>query len=296
MKEKEVSVVVLGGSGHLGKSVFQLLEKSKGINVKGTYYENRPKWTKEDNFFYFNGAASHLDPDAVEIFSKADFVLNFMSPRRFDYVDLVLFNSPLQIAEIVSENGGEFITFGGTINQNTKLDLKDKAIERLSNVIEEKGLGKSVFSAMVVDKDSRLINIISEMSKYKLTPTIGDGSNKVRALHVIDFSKIVCRMVTGTVRMSSGRYTLAGNEKMTIRHIISLTCESRKRTKPIFLNIKKGLALKYKGILDGIFGTNITDIDIENLDYNEVSIGKDICRELKVKPLTLHARVKRDGL
>lgn len=294
MSNKDVKVVILGGSGHLGKSVFSRFKSMEGVDVRGTYYENRPKTNSDDDFMYFNAGASHLDQDTLDVITSADFVFNFMKPKRADYFDSVLFDTPLKLAELVKEKGGAFISFGGSVNENNADSDISKAIRRLSNVLTERGLGSSIYTSLVLDSKSRLIARIASLSKYKLTPLVGDGGNRITPLHVTDFSMIVARLISK--RLSPCEYELFGRETMTFRHLISITCSQKKMYKPIFLNIKKSIFLNNKGFFEGMFDIKLSKYDINELDYKESKGRRDLCKFLRVKPLSFDARVKREGL
>ncbi len=294
MTKKEVNVVVIGGSGYLGKSVFQRLKATQNVNVIGTYYENKPKWASDGEFIYFNGGVDRIDADAEELFSSADVVLNFMRPKRSDFFDSVLFELPLKIANIVTSAGGKFYTFGGRLNKSEIDNTDVKITKRLSNVLKEREIGISIDLTMILDKESRIIDVIKGISKYKITPLSGDGSNKVRAIHIKDFSMIVARLVQA--KLDDYHYDLIGRETMTVRHLVSITCENSDLPKPIFFNIKKSLFYRYKFILEGIFEIKLSPLDIQILDYEETCCKKDLCKALKIKPLSFDARVKREGL
>lgn len=294
MAKEEVKVLILGGSSHLGSALFKSLKKTKGIKVKATYYENRPKWAEEGEFHYLNGNAPALDEDITVLVKDSDITFNFMNPRRVDFIDSVLFDTPLLIADLAYQHNSRFINVCGSINSRTSEMQQSKAIERLSNVLSERNIGTSVALPMVLDKNSRLVEIISALSKYKITPMVGDGSNKVRAIHRTDFTAVMTRLALN--KLPHGKYDLVGSEAMTIRHLFNVVCKEKGRSKPIFFSIKSTIIEKYRKLLGEVFGVNVSIEDIHSLNYDERVENTCLCRALKLKPLSFDSRVKRGGL
>lgn len=294
MANNEIKVLILGGSGHLGSSIFRRLNTTKGIKVVGTYYENKPRWAEDGSFYYLNGNTPEIDDDFLKVIDDSDVVLNLIKPRRTDFNDSVLFDTPLKIAEIISKKGGRFLTLCGSINMQGRETPYSKSTERLANVLVERDIGSSVQLPMIIDKNSRAIEVIFALSKYKITPIIGDGSHKVRALHVTDFISIITKMIQ--VHLPNEKYYLTGSEAMTLRHLFNVACQENKSPKPIFLSINRNMFEKYRTSIGELFGIKLSLSDIFLLDFKEEIEGADLCKSLKVKPLSFDARVKRDGL
>jgi nucleoside-diphosphate-sugar epimerase len=293
LNKKEVSVLILGGSGYLGRSVFELLKSTDGISVSGTYYENKPKWV-EDNFFsYFNASAVDMDIDMASKIKEADFVLDLMHTNRKDYFDNVFFNTPLNIADMVKSSGGVYVQFSNLANTRNTDAKNDMTSQRLSNVILEKKLGIVLHLAPILSSEANVMKVIKALSKYKLTPILGDGSNKIDAIHKTDFSLVIRRLVMSRIR--DGEFYLVGSNVMTIRHLFNIAALQNKQSKPIFLSISDKLFVNYKGVIESLLDTVITTSDLNILMYKEQAVGVSLTQELKVKPLSFDARIKREG-
>jgi nucleoside-diphosphate-sugar epimerase len=294
LDKKEVVVLILGGSGYLGQSVFKLLNATDGISVSGTYYENKPKWAEDNNFSYFNANAAEIDTDFVSKIKRADFVLDLTRTDRKDYFDNVFFNTPIRVANLVKSSGGVYVQFNNLASSTNLSPKRDMTSQRLSNVILEKKLGIVLHTAPVLSSKARFMKVINGLSKYKITPIIGDGSNKIDAIHATDFSLIIRRLVKSDIKL--GEFFLVGSNVMTVRHLFNISAHQNKNSKPIFLSISDKLFVSYKGILESLFEINITTEDIDILRYNGYQEGESLSKKLKVKPLSFDARIKREGL
>lgn len=293
MENKEVNILILGGSGFLGKSIIERLKLKENINIHGTYYENKPKWANDTDFTYFNANVPELDAEFINKIKHSDFVINLMDTSRKDFFENVLFEVPFKIAELSAEYGCKFITLNKSSNAYDTESSYAKTVNRLSNVLKEKGTSIIIASAPVISSESKIIRCIRNLCKYKITPIMGDGSNKIQPIHKTDFSMIISRLVTSSI--TSGSYYLLGGEAMTIRHIFNLAAQN-KIGKPMFVSISEKIFVKYKKIIDSIFETSISSHEISVLGYKENLEGSSLALALKVKPLSLDARIKRDGL
>lgn len=293
MKNKEVRVLILGCSGYLGKGVFKLLESTEGVNVQGTYYENKPRWTDDKNLLYFNAGVSALDEEMLENIKLADYILDFTWTERKDYIDNLFFNMPFTIAEIATSNNGTYVSFNSTEGQGDPDSIIKKTSNRFANVLTEKELGLVIYLSPVISSESRIVPVIKALTKYKITPILGDGSNKIDAIHQKDFTLLVRRLILSG--LSRGRFRLHGSSSMTVRHLFNVIAGAHNQPKPIFINISKNIFIKYKKAIETIFDTKIDNYTADILNYKEGSEGSSLAKKMKVKTLSFDGRAKREG-
>jgi len=289
---KEVKILVLGSSGAIGQALTKELFKS-GYQVTGTYYENKPSNTLAD-YMYFNAGAKMIDEDILGVVEKSDLIINLMYSDRRDYLDKLFFDSPFEVALRAKESNSRFINIDDlcySINIPTSIS---KTRNRFREVIREKQLGINISSASVISGKNSVVKDISLLSEYKITPTLGDGRRKITPIHIVDFCTIIKRLIKSDIR--KGVYDLKGGLSMTVRHLFNVVCKANSRPEPFFFNIPEEYFVKYKGIINNIFGTKLTERVLTILKAKESYTEKDLSEALNVKPLSLEARVKRRGL
>lgn len=288
---KKTKVFILGGSGYLGKAIYEALRKLDNFSVSGTYYENKPKWADDGAFSYFNANTLSLDDDLIEKIKQADFVINLMSTSKKEHSKRVHLEMPLEIYTLVSKEGNTFIGFDKRVNKYTTKN-QSPLEEDMSNTISKNGVIVSL--APVLSKESTQIGLIKSLLQYKLTPIMGEGSNKINAIHKTDFSHAITALLISKIK--SGQFYLSGSNSMTVRHLFHLTALEFNKSSPLFISINEKFFKKYIKAIEGLFEIASLNPITEIFGYDFEKKGENLASCLKLKMLSFDARVKRDGM
>ncbi len=288
MNNDLLRVLILGGSGYIGKLLYKHLIE-QGHQVVITYFNNLPSWSKSDSNLFFD--ANNCDSDNVLLNKINDFdiIINAMNTTIPESYENVLLRTPLRFATKCSPVT-TFITLNSLTN-NYYIDNKHHSfIARLQHVLIEKEIGIPISCSPVISKESSVYKAISRITKFRLTPLFGDATNRIRPLHKTDF----CNSISEFLKLETKprkHFLLLGGDKHNVRHLYRLIANKP----PLFIPMSKKLAIKYANVIEQIYEVPINNSVLEVLSYEANHTGTDISTLIEHNVLSLDARVKREG-
>lgn len=288
MNHDLLRVLILGGSGYIGKLLYDHLTE-QGHQVVITYYDNMPDWHKADSGLYFDANNCDSENTLLNKVNDFDVIINTMNSEIPEQYENVLYKTPLRFAAKCSPMT-TFITFNSLAN-NYFIDNKHRShVTRLQHVLVEKEIGIPISCSPVISEESCIFKAIAKITKFRITPLFGDATNRIRPLHKTDFCNAIGEFLELETKPNI-HLLLLGGDKHNIRHLYRLIAKKP----PLFIPISKKIALKYSQIIEQIYEVPITNNVLETLSYEANHTGTDICTLIKNNILSFDARVKREG-